>query len=202
MAMLLLSHPSAPKLPSFCITSDWEKDALMRFRSSQSPKFLTLTGISFRGLYLSLEWLKIAVTVRCVIPNSRPNAGYACRFALESSGSLCHGSLVAQLWLLGDLKSRLNIIHSMEATFKTTKAFTLIELLVVITIIAILAALLLTALSSAKATAKRTACVSNLKQINLGLLLYPEIITTPCRASPTRQAMMEPMTPSFFTRIQ
>src|SRR5580693_496270 len=52
------------------------------------------------------------------------------------------------------------------------KAFTLIELLVVIAIIAILAAILFPVFAQAKEAAKRTSCLSNTQQIDLGMLMY------------------------------
>jgi prepilin-type N-terminal cleavage/methylation domain-containing protein len=52
------------------------------------------------------------------------------------------------------------------------KGFTLIELLVVIAIIAILAAILFPVFAQAKESAKKTACLSNTKQMGIGLYLY------------------------------
>jgi prepilin-type N-terminal cleavage/methylation domain-containing protein/prepilin-type processing-associated H-X9-DG protein len=67
---------------------------------------------------------------------------------------------------------------------KRRGAFTLVELLVVIAIIAILAALVLPILSSAKVRAKRTACVNNLHQINVGLRMYSDDSSDKAPSSP------------------
>ena len=53
-------------------------------------------------------------------------------------------------------------------------AFTLIELLVVIAIIAILAAILFPVFAQARAKARSAACLSNLKQLTLGFVMYSQ----------------------------
>lgn len=54
------------------------------------------------------------------------------------------------------------------------RGFTLTELLVVMTVIGLLAGLLFPAIWSAKDRIRRTACASNLRQINLGVLMYSD----------------------------
>ncbi len=54
------------------------------------------------------------------------------------------------------------------------RGFTLIELLVVIAIIAILAAILFPVFARAREKARQTSCLSNLKQITLGTLMYAQ----------------------------
>jgi prepilin-type N-terminal cleavage/methylation domain-containing protein/prepilin-type processing-associated H-X9-DG protein len=55
---------------------------------------------------------------------------------------------------------------------RTRSAFTLIELLVVIAIIAILAAILFPVFAQARESARMTSCLSNMKQLSLGMLMY------------------------------
>ncbi len=93
-------------------------------------------------------------------------------------------------------------MHSVSISAR--RGFTLIELLVVIAIIAILAAILFPVFARARENARRTACISNVKQLGLAWMMYvqdndetfpPDNTTT---ASPTTQWQVEPGSPAGF----
>lgn len=68
------------------------------------------------------------------------------------------------------------------------RKFTLLELLVVVSIMIILMSMLLPALSKARASAKSIGCISNLKQIGAGVIMYAgdyNSYITPCRIVPS-----------------
>ena len=65
-------------------------------------------------------------------------------------------------------------IGGFKMTMFNRKGFTLIELLVVIAIIAILAAILFPVFAQARSKARKANCLSNIKQLTLGIVLYAD----------------------------
>jgi prepilin-type N-terminal cleavage/methylation domain-containing protein/prepilin-type processing-associated H-X9-DG protein len=80
---------------------------------------------------------------------------------------------------------------------KRQAGFTLIELLVVIAIIAILAALLLPVLAKAKSKAQQTACLNNLKQLQLAFVMYCDDNTDKLPNNGKRTAISSPTYPNW-----
>jgi prepilin-type N-terminal cleavage/methylation domain-containing protein len=58
--------------------------------------------------------------------------------------------------------------------YRFKRGFTLIELLVVIAIIAILAAILFPVFAQAREKARQASCLSNIKQLTLGMVMYAQ----------------------------
>lgn len=94
----------------------------------------------------------------------------------------CHAfvTLPVRCWA-GRLRPSLSIKIMKTLTFDASgcrstskRGFTLIELLVVVAIIAILAAILFPVFGRARENARRTSCLSNIKQIGLAFLQYTQ----------------------------
>ena len=85
---------------------------------------------------------------------------------------------------------------------RSRPAFTLIELLVVIAIIGILSSMLLPALGRGKRSAQSAACVSNLHQIGVGLMLYVDDnrdrLPVCAGYLPSQQPMLPPLAITLF----
>lgn len=88
----------------------------------------------------------------------------------------------------------------LTAKSKAIKAFTLIELLVVIAIIAILAAILFPVFAQAREKARQATCISNNKQLSLGMMQYVQDYdeTFPARYFPNNIGYACSSTPITF----
>jgi prepilin-type N-terminal cleavage/methylation domain-containing protein/prepilin-type processing-associated H-X9-DG protein len=83
------------------------------------------------------------------------------------------------------------------------KGFTLIELLVVIAIIAILAAILFPVFARAREKARQTSCLSNVKQLTLGVQMYTQDydeVMPRCRNFTTRTLWLQDIEPYVNNR--
>lgn len=72
-----------------------------------------------------------------------------------------------------DREQTVPLKHTTTST-NSAASFTLIELLVVVAIMAILLATLLPALAGARETARQVVCMSNLREIDVGILFYSQ----------------------------
>lgn len=93
--------------------------------------------------------------------------------------------------------------HSPPSRMGRLPAFTLVEVIVVIAIIAVLISLLVPSMSRARNQAKKTQCLSNLKEIGRGLAFYAEdnAGVLPPLLAPWHQTMQTAIEDGYFHTV-
>lgn len=90
------------------------------------------------------------------------------------------------------------LVAARQPASQRPRAFTLIELLVVIAIISLLAAILFPVFSQARERARMTSCLSNLKQIGTGWLMYAQDYDEKLPSARNYQVAATPLTYQFW----